>query len=67
MDKVLTIIREDVASDKVRVDTPTQNLEGYFLDIVKRALRMRRRQGRLRAIRLRIISRAKLKRRQDKY
>lgn len=37
MDKVLTIIREDVASDKVRVDTPTQNLEGYFLDIVKRA------------------------------
>lgn len=37
VDRVLDIIRKDVASDKVRVDTPTQNLEGYFLGVVERA------------------------------
>src|SRR5438477_1308184 len=31
MARVLEIIRQDVAGDKVRVDTPTQNLESYFL------------------------------------
>jgi ABC-2 type transport system ATP-binding protein len=37
MQKVLQTIRADVAEDKVRVDTPTQNLEGYFLDVVAKA------------------------------
>ncbi|HEY0548992.1 MAG TPA: ABC transporter ATP-binding protein, partial [Verrucomicrobiae bacterium] len=31
------IIRHDVSDDKVRVDTPTQNLESYFLDVVEKA------------------------------
>src|SRR5437660_1012701 len=37
MEQVLQIIRKDVAEDKVRVDTPTQNLESYFLDVVQKA------------------------------
>lgn len=37
MEKVLEIIRRDVNDDKVRVDTPTQNLESYFLAVVERA------------------------------
>ncbi|HPC60962.1 MAG TPA: ABC transporter ATP-binding protein [Verrucomicrobiota bacterium] len=37
MERVLQIIRQDVAADKVRVDTPTQNLETYFLDVVQKA------------------------------
>ena len=37
MERVLEIIRRDVSEDKVRVDTPTQNLEGYFLDVVAKA------------------------------
>ena len=37
MEKVLEIIRRDVSDDKVRVDTPTQNLESYFLDVVEKA------------------------------
>ena len=37
MEEVLQIIRKDVAEDKVRVDTPTQNLESYFLDVVQKA------------------------------
>ena len=37
MEKVLAIIRSEVASDKVRVDNPTQNLESYFLEVVERA------------------------------
>jgi ABC-2 type transport system ATP-binding protein len=37
MEKVLSIIRKDVAEDKVRVDTPTQNLENYFLEVVRKA------------------------------
>ncbi|HWQ92794.1 MAG TPA: ABC transporter ATP-binding protein, partial [Clostridia bacterium] len=37
MEKVLDIIRKDVQQDKVRVDTPTQNLESYFLDVVQKA------------------------------
>lgn len=37
MERVLEIIRRDVATDKVRIDTPTQNLESYFLDVVQKA------------------------------
>ena len=37
MERVLEIIRKDVAEDKVRIDTPTQNLESYFLDVVQKA------------------------------
>jgi ABC-2 type transport system ATP-binding protein len=37
MERVLEIIRKDVADDKVRIDTPTQNLESYFLDVVQKA------------------------------
>ena len=37
MEKVLEIIRKDVSDEKVRVDTPTQNLESYFLDVVEKA------------------------------
>ena len=36
MERVLEIIRKDVAADKVRVDNPTQNLESYFLDVVEK-------------------------------
>ena len=37
LERVLEIIRQDVAADKVRVDNPTQNLESYFLDVVQKA------------------------------
>jgi ABC-2 type transport system ATP-binding protein len=37
MQRVLEMIRSDVADDKVRVDTPTQNLESYFLEVVRKA------------------------------
>lgn len=37
MERVLEIIRRDVNDDKVRVDTPTQNLENYFLAVVEKA------------------------------
>jgi ABC-2 type transport system ATP-binding protein len=37
MERVLEIIRKDVAADQVRVDNPTQNLESYFLDVVTKA------------------------------
>jgi ABC-2 type transport system ATP-binding protein len=37
MERVLAIIRKDVAADRVRVDTPTQNLESYFLNVVQNA------------------------------
>jgi len=37
MERVLAIIREDVAADKVKIDTPTHNLESYFLDVVQNA------------------------------
>src|SRR2546427_935486 len=35
MQRVLELIREDVTEDKISIDTPTQNLENYFLDIVQ--------------------------------
>ena len=37
LEKVLAIIRQDVATGEVRVDNPTQNLESYFLDVVNKA------------------------------
>lgn len=37
LERVLELIRHDVATDKVRVDNPTQNLESYFLDVVQKA------------------------------
>jgi ABC-2 type transport system ATP-binding protein len=37
LERVLEVIRRDVAADKVRVDNPTQNLESYFLDVVQKA------------------------------
>jgi ABC-2 type transport system ATP-binding protein len=37
IERVLSLIRKDVAEDKVRIDSPTQNLESYFLDVVKNA------------------------------
>jgi ABC-2 type transport system ATP-binding protein len=35
--QVLEVIRRDVAEDKIRVDNPTQNLESYFLEVVRQA------------------------------
>ncbi len=37
MQRVLEVIRQDVAEDKVQIDTPTQNLERYFLQVVQTA------------------------------
>jgi ABC-2 type transport system ATP-binding protein len=37
MEKVLEVIRADVALDRIRIDNPTQNLESYFLDVVQKA------------------------------
>src|SRR4026207_857628 len=37
MERVLETIRRDVSDDNERVDTPTQNLESYFLDVVEKA------------------------------
>jgi len=37
LEKVLQVIRKDAAEDKIRIDTPTQNLENYFLNVVNKA------------------------------
>lgn len=37
LERVLQTIRQDVGEDKVRIDTPTQNLESYFLNVVQKA------------------------------
>src|SRR5712675_2390135 len=37
MQRVLDMIRRDVAEDRVKIDTPTQNLESYFLQVVQKA------------------------------
>jgi ABC-2 type transport system ATP-binding protein len=37
MERLLSIIRQDVAADKVHIDNPTQNLESYFLEVVRKA------------------------------
>lgn len=36
-EKALEIIRKEVGEGKVRLETPTQNLESYFLGVVERA------------------------------
>jgi len=37
MEKVLRIIRQDIADAKIEIDNPTQNLESYFLEVVRKA------------------------------
>src|SRR5271170_498081 len=37
MERVLAMIRQDVAADRVEVDNPRQNLESYFLEVVRKA------------------------------
>jgi hypothetical protein len=37
MQRVLEMIRQEVAADRVQIDVPTQNLESYFLGVVARA------------------------------
>jgi ABC-2 type transport system ATP-binding protein len=37
MQRVLEMIRHDAASDAVQVDNPRQNLESYFLEVVRNA------------------------------
>ena len=37
LERVLEVIRRDIATEKIRVDNPTQNLESYFLDVVQKA------------------------------
>lgn len=37
MQRVMEIIRADVAEDRVKIDNPTQNLESYFLEVVQKA------------------------------
>src|SRR6185295_15843275 len=35
--RVLDTIRTEVAEEKIKIDSPTQNLENYFLGVVERA------------------------------
>ena len=37
LERVLEIIRRDVGANRVEIDTPTQNLESYFLKVVEQA------------------------------
>jgi hypothetical protein len=37
LERVLDMLRRDVASGEVRVENPTQNLESYFLEVVRKA------------------------------
>jgi len=37
LQKILDIIRQDVAEDRIKIDNPTQNLESYFLEVVRKA------------------------------
>jgi len=37
LQKTIDILQAEVPSDQIRVDTPTQNLESYFLSVVQRA------------------------------
>jgi ABC-2 type transport system ATP-binding protein len=37
MQQVLDVIRRDVSADKIQIDNPTQNLESYFLEVVRKA------------------------------
>ncbi|MDO8349251.1 MAG: ABC transporter ATP-binding protein [Planctomycetota bacterium] len=37
LDRVLDILRTETSTDAIRIDSPTQNLESYFLGVVQRA------------------------------
>jgi ABC-2 type transport system ATP-binding protein len=37
LERVLAALRQDLAEEKIRIDTPTQNLESYFLEVVQKA------------------------------
>src|SRR5438876_6434083 len=37
MQRILDLVRQATAEEKVQIETPTQNLESYFLDVVQRA------------------------------
>src|SRR5438128_452781 len=37
LQRVLEIVRKDAGDDRVQLDTPTQNLESYFLGVVQKA------------------------------
>ncbi|HOW64948.1 MAG TPA: ABC transporter ATP-binding protein [Candidatus Paceibacterota bacterium] len=37
LDQVLKTIRAEVAEDRIKIDTPSQNLESYFLGVVQKA------------------------------
>jgi ABC-2 type transport system ATP-binding protein len=37
LERVLEILRAEMGADSIRVDSPTQNLESYFLSVVQRA------------------------------
>jgi len=37
LERALAILRREAGTDQVRMDTPTQNLESYFLGVVQRA------------------------------
>ncbi|MDB6023223.1 MAG: transporter ATP-binding protein, partial [Pedosphaera sp.] len=37
LERALEIIRKDIDGDKIKIDNPTQNLESYFLDVVRKA------------------------------
>jgi ABC-2 type transport system ATP-binding protein len=37
LEKVLDVLHKELPDDKIRVDTPTQNLENYFLNVVNKA------------------------------
>jgi ABC-2 type transport system ATP-binding protein len=45
MERVLDILRHDAGHEKVRLETPTQNLESYFLGVVERAKRSEETSG----------------------
>jgi ABC-2 type transport system ATP-binding protein len=37
LERALRMLREDAAEHRIRIDNPTQNLESYFLEVVRRA------------------------------
>ena len=45
LEKVLALIRHDLATGEVRVDNPTQNLESYFLEVVQKARKAQETSG----------------------
>ncbi len=45
LERVLEILRREAGADAVRIDTPTQNLESYFLGVVERAKRVESTSG----------------------